>query len=135
IIAPDLKQTYVLIEVEDTGSGISEEEFPRIFEPFYTTKASGHGLGLSAILGIVRSHEGALGINSELGRGTKFKLLFPAASGNAAETKPPTKTNLPAGDQLGIAVIVDDEQIVRDTVSTMLEAIGFNVIPFSEGRT
>ena len=70
---------YVYFEISDTGCGISPEEKDRIFEPFFTTKFTGRGLGLSAVLGIVRSHKGSIKIYSEKDRGSNFKVLIPAA--------------------------------------------------------
>ncbi len=67
---------YVLLEVRDDGRGMDEQTVDRIFEPFYSTKFTGRGLGLAAVLGVVRGHRGALSVESEPGRGTVFRILF-----------------------------------------------------------
>ena len=74
---------FVWLSVSDTGCGMDEETQRRIFEPFYTTKFTGRGLGLSAVLGIVRGHKGALYLESQLGKGSTFRILFPAAKEEA----------------------------------------------------
>jgi signal transduction histidine kinase len=75
----------VFLEVEDSGCGMAQETLSRIFDPFFTTKFTGRGLGLAAVLGIVRSHEGGIEIDSRVGEGTLFRVFFPARS--AAERR------------------------------------------------
>lgn len=75
---------WVRLTVADTGRGISAEELPKIFDPFYTTKAEGTGLGLSVSYGIVKDHHGTVDVRSEPGKGTTFVLTFPALPGGAA---------------------------------------------------
>ena len=74
---------YVFMEVSDDGCGMDKQTQDKLFDPFFTTKFTGRGLGMSAILGIVRGHQGAIKVYSELGKGTTFKVLFPIASATA----------------------------------------------------
>ena len=116
--------SYVVLEIEDTGSGMTPEVYARIFEPFFSTKFSGHGLGLAAVLGIVKSHNGAIQVKTAQGKGTLFRLFFPAL-------KAPTKvTNLPFAltgpwQGSGTVLIVDDEPDVCSVLTRALEVSGF----------
>ncbi len=124
---------YVMLEVEDTGCGMDAETQRRIFEPFFTTKFVGRGLGLSALLGIVRRHHGGLAIDSEVGVGTTFRLAFPPG----ATAPAPTQTPAPVADSRGNALIllVDDEDGVLRIARTALERAGHTVVTASNGRT
>ena len=121
IVAGD---TCVLLQVRDTGSGMNAETLARIFEPFFTTKFAGRGLGLAAVLGIVRSHRGVLAVESEPGHGTLFSLLLPASKTKAGpDTDPATAPiiRLPPGRVL----VVDDEETVRTTIGRIIEQLGY----------
>jgi len=123
---------YVLLEVVDTGSGMSPEVLAQIFDPFFTTKASGRGLGLSAMLGILRGHGAGLRIHSEVGRGSTFRLCFPAST----EPAPPTDSGL--DDTVttrlqGRVLLVDDEDLILQTIGGALEAIGLEVATARDG--
>jgi PAS domain S-box-containing protein len=122
---------YVMLEVHDTGCGMDDETIKKIFDPFFTTKFAGRGLGLSAVLGIVRAHLGALKVYSEPSHGTTFKLLFPVSEKEAVE-KP---VELPA-DLAGSStvLVVDDEDVVRRTARGALESFGYRTIPAENGR-
>src|SRR6185436_5674802 len=98
---------FVFLEVKDNGAGMTPQTQSRMFDPFFTTKFTGRGLGLSAVLGIVRGHAGGVGVESDLGNGTKFRVLLPIASGQpepAAVAVPP-----PMLHGTGTVLVVDDE--------------------------
>jgi len=125
---------YVSLEVSDTGCGMDRETQSRIFEPFFTTKFTGRGLGMAAVLGIVRGHKGALKVYSEPNKGTTFKLLFPAAeefAGTAGGDPEAAKASW-KGD--GLILLVDDEETIRALGKRMLERMGFEVITAEDGR-
>jgi CheY-like chemotaxis protein len=122
---------YATLEVHDTGCGIDEAMLPRIFDPFFTTKFTGRGLGLSAVQGIVRGHKGTMKVYSRPGKGTTFKVLFPATA--EAETAIANSAALlPATGQL--VLVVDDEEIIRKTAKSMLERHGYTVIVAEDGQ-
>ena len=128
----DLKPgQYAMLEVHDTGCGMTEETLKRIFDPFFTTKFAGRGLGLSAVLGIVRAHKGALKVYSQPGRGTTFKLLFPIST-----VAPAAEPVAPEGDLAGSGtiLIVDDEDVVRRTARNTLQRYGYRTLLAEDGR-
>ena len=124
--------TFVFLEVTDTGCGIASETLERIFEPFYTTKFTGRGLGLSALMGIVRGHRGALSIQSEVGRGTSFKVYFPAQPTEASLPSPVAPEPVQQGG--GLVLVVDDDETVRAVARQALERKGYEVLEARDGR-
>ena len=123
---------YCRLEVSDTGCGMADETLRRIFEPFYTTKFAGRGLGLSATLGIITSHGGALQVSSQLGRGTTFTVYFPLyCSASAAAVALPAATAPWRGS--GTVLLAEDEDQVRLIARTLLESLGFQVVEASNG--
>jgi len=124
---------YVFIEVSDNGIGMDAPTLAKIFDPFFTTKFTGRGLGLAAVLGIVRGHKGGLKVYSEPGRGTTFKLFFPLAPGKAGDSASPFPVTA-AYRGTGTALIVDDEETVRTVAARMIERLGFTVVLSADGR-
>jgi CheY-like chemotaxis protein len=115
---------YVYLEVRDTGCGMDEATKARIFDPFFSTKFTGRGLGLAAVGGIVRGHKGAIQVNSTPGKGTCFTVLFPASDRAAVPV-----FAAPAGLRgAGTVLVVDDERVVREMVKKGLERYGYQVL-------
>ena len=124
---------YVFLEFADNGCGMSAETQSHIFEPFFTTKFAGRGLGLSAVMGIVRGHSGAMKVYSEAGKGTMFKLLFPVADGHAQPLQQDASDAANWRGE-GSILIVDDEETVRAVCARMVESFGFKAILASDGE-
>ncbi|MGQ0649890.1 MAG: ATP-binding protein [Gemmatimonadaceae bacterium] len=126
--------TDVRLTVRDTGTGMSTETRRRIFEPFFTTKSSGRGLGLAAVLGIVKAVGGRLDVHSELGVGTTFELLFPGAPaprGPQQEVQDEPAVSRQPGR--GSVLVIDDESMLRNIVARALGQVGFEVIEAVDG--
>ncbi|MFT3781588.1 MAG: PAS domain-containing protein [Nibricoccus sp.] len=130
---PDPNIDFVRLEVRDTGCGMSPETIAKIFEPFFTTKFTGRGLGLSAVLGIIRSHRGGLIVRSVVGKGTIFAVFFPAEAVRKTEaTITRAVTNTP-WQQTGRVLVVDDEPHVLKVASGMLTNAGMTVVGANDG--
>jgi two-component system cell cycle sensor histidine kinase/response regulator CckA len=123
---------YVTLEVHDSGCGMDEATLQRIFDPFFTTKFTGRGLGLAAVSGIMRGHKGAMKVYSVPGKGTTFKLLFPATG--VVMTSPSRTTLASDAHGSGTILVVDDEEIVRDTARNTLERYGYRILIAKDGR-
>jgi signal transduction histidine kinase/CheY-like chemotaxis protein len=125
---------YACLEVSDNGCGMDDETKKRLFEPFFTTKLTGRGLGMSAVLGIIKSFDGALQFTSSPGVGTTFKIFFPL-SGASASVEPASRAGLfPMAKGNGAILLVDDEEGLRLIGSALLNAMGFSTITASNGR-
>ena len=125
--------TYAFLKISDSGCGMDEKTQLKIFEPFFTTKFTGHGLGLASVQGIIRSHRGALDIESAPNQGTTFTIYLPASDKPSAAPPEP----IPEGDDWkgdGTALVVDDEAPVIRLASRMLTRLGFDVISAGDGH-
>jgi PAS domain S-box-containing protein len=132
IIHPGL---YVCLEVTDNGCGMDNDTYTRIFEPFYTTKFTGRGLGMSAVLGIVTAHNGALQLFSQLGKGTTFKVYLPVQmSGAGKEGTLDHSSKAEPWQGSGTILLVEDEEQVMQIAKAMLYELGFNVIEARDGK-
>jgi CheY-like chemotaxis protein len=115
---------YVVLSVKDDGQGMSEQTLGKVFDPFFTTKFQGRGLGMAAVLGIVRGHQGAIRIDSRLGSGTEVRLLLPARE---------AKLEAPAAGARGTVLVVDDDVGVLTVARRVLTAHGYRVLTAGNG--
>ncbi len=124
---------YSYLQISDTGCGMNPEPASKIFDPFFTTKFTGRGLGLAAVLGIVRSHQGSLRVNSLEGQGTEFMVLFPCSESPEAVTDSATTESTPSSVDAAVVLVVDDEEAVRNVARQMLERYGYEVVTAVDG--
>jgi len=128
---PLSKGNYVKITVQDHGTGIAEADIPRIFDPYFSTKENGHGLGLSTTYTIVKNHSGHIKVTSKLNGGTVFHIYLPA-SGETPTATPDTQGELFPGH--GKILVMDDEQAIRDLAGEMLNLLGYEVFFAKDGE-
>jgi CheY-like chemotaxis protein len=128
---------FAYVEVSDTGCGMDDETQQRLFDPFFTTKFMGRGLGMSAVLGIVRGHKGAILVDSAVGRGTTIRALFPEGKAGHAV---PTEAHSLSSPEPGLAtlsrkvLVVDDEEAVRQLCLKFIRHLGFQGIGAANGE-
>jgi len=124
---------YVMLEVRDTGAGMPPDVLAKIFDPFFTTKPAGRGLGLAAVIGIIRGHNGALAVESAVGRGSTFRLYLPAIVGETVRIdEAATEESLP-WKHSGNVLVIEDEEPVQRVVADLLKSFGFDVESASDG--
>jgi two-component system, cell cycle sensor histidine kinase and response regulator CckA len=124
---------YVAIEVADSGAGMGAETRARLFDPFFSTKFTGRGLGLPAVLGVVRGHRGAIQVESEPGRGTTIRVFLPALSSRAAAPAPPRNAVQAPEATKATILVVEDEEGVRTVALRMVERCGYAAVPAADG--
>ena len=125
---------YVFLEVEDTGCGMDNEVRQRLFDPFFTTKFTGRGLGMAAVIGIVRGHRGYIDVTSRVNNGTKITVLFPAAMDTATPSgKVSTETSVRVQDADHTVLVVDDEPAVRAVAARVLDRAGYRTLDAVNG--
>lgn len=132
---------YVFLEVRDNGCGMDDDTLKRLFDPFFTTKFTGRGLGMSAVMGIMKTHGGALFVESQPDRGTTFRVLFPVTeSAQPAAPHEPDRAHQPpeedavlTGPLSGLVLVVDDERSVLNVCAKMVSLCGFTAITASDG--
>src|SRR5262249_26498277 len=119
----------VKISVKDVGTGISEAHLSRIFDPYFTTKQKGSGLGLSIAYSVVKSHDGYIAVDSTLGVGTNFYIYLPAS-----EKALPTEKSAPTPEHRGIlrVLVMDDQESIREVISHILTDVEGHEVEFAD---
>jgi two-component system, cell cycle sensor histidine kinase and response regulator CckA len=133
--SPDLAEgCYACVEVTDNGCGIDELVRARIFDPFFTTKFTGRGLGLAAVLGIVRSHRGALTVRSTPGQGSTFRIYLPASTRAATFAATEVRAPAPSPGPRGAVLVADDDESLRPLFAEVLKRLGHDPVVTADGN-
>ena len=134
-VGDGLQGDYVRLEVSDTGSGIPGEAGAKIFDPFFSTKFPGRGMGLAVVKGIVREHDGTIEMASVPGQGTTFRVLLPCSARETVQIHSPIPVRSPAlaRTRTGMILVVEDEELLRDALSKLLRRIGYLVVEAGDG--
>jgi two-component system cell cycle sensor histidine kinase/response regulator CckA len=133
VVDEPLSGDYIVLDVSDTGSGMDAATIGRIFEPFFTTKFTGRGLGLAAVMGIIRGHHGRLKVTSEVGKGTVFSIFLPSMEGHAELMPAPTVHRAGAAKRATV-LVVDDDAAARSITTDILQRHAFTVITVNDGQ-
>ena len=132
---PGLKPgVYVCLTIEDDGKGMEEETRNGIFEPFFTTKFQGRGMGMAAVYGIVKNHDGWIYVDSELGKGTTVRIYLPAISAESKEQGAVKQSEIEMGTGEGTILMIEDEDVVIEVTQAMLEWLGYRVMVAKTGK-
>ncbi|MFZ2956274.1 MAG: response regulator [Candidatus Ozemobacteraceae bacterium] len=129
---PKLNNAYALLEVTDTGCGIVADDIDKIFDPFFSNKFVGRGLGLPVVLGIVRAHEGIITVESEPSRGSIFRVYFPLTEKEIHQT-PKSPVHVQEMKDSGVVLLVEDDEMIRDLTALALTGVGFTVLTAQDG--
>lgn len=124
---------YIRLTISDTGPGIPPHALPRIFDPYFTTKKAGHGIGLATVHSIVKKHQGHITVSSPPGGGARFQIWLPAAPSPLPGGAPPPPAAPVAATNRGRALVLDDEEPIRRLATAMLKHLGFETIAVSDG--
>ncbi|MFZ4620295.1 MAG: PAS domain S-box protein [Bacteroidota bacterium] len=119
---------YAVLQIRDTGTGMDEETISKIFDPFFTTKFTGRGLGLAAVLGIIKGHNGGLRIESVVGEGTMFEIVFPLMEHEVVKTMKENKASISLKGEGKTILVIDDEASVLELLNDILLEYQFTVI-------
>jgi two-component system cell cycle sensor histidine kinase/response regulator CckA len=126
------ENAYACLEVTDAGCGIADKDIEKLFDPFFSSKFTGRGLGLAVVMGIVRAHGGAVTVESEPGIGSAFRVFFPV-SVEEVPRQMDFEAQAPEMEGGGTVLLVEDEEMVRDMAAAMLKSLGFTVLEAKDG--